>query len=217
MKWLSSLFLVLIPIFVFAQAKTTFTNATTIDENRYAGFKGSAYLYDDWKVGNVYDTKGKAFERVEINFNGYSNEIEIKKGDKYINLDQKWYLKIEVEDKEGIRIYHRGIHDFFKDKFVEVIHQGTSLMLVKKFRVGVTEKEINDVGKTIKIKRFERKEDYYFIKNGKLQNIKFKKKSIIKYLGHKKELERYIKDNKLKLNRLNDLKKVLTFYEEQGF
>jgi len=200
-----------------AQGKSIFTNAKPIDETRYSEYKGSPYLFDTWMIGDIYDAKGKAFEKMELNFNGYTNEVEVKKGDQYVTLDQKWYHQIEVQDKDQIIVYRRGVHSLFKNKFVEIVYDGKSVTLIKRNRVGLTEKEINDVGKTIKIKRFEKKQEYYFLKDGKLKNVKLKKKSILAYLGHKKEIESFAKKNKLKLTRVKDLQKVLAYYEAQGF
>ncbi len=218
MKTFSILFfLILVFSNSFAQTKSIFTNAKKIDDTRYAEYKGSPYLFDDWVIGDIYDGEKKAFEQMELNFNGYSNNVEVKKEDKFVELDTKWYTKIEVQSKDGLLTFRRGLHTFFKDKFVETVYTGKDFYLVKKFRTGLTEKEINDVGKTIKIKRFEKNIDYYFIKNGKLNQVKMKKKSLLSYLGHKKEIGAFLKENKLKLTRQADLKKVLAFYEEQGF
>lgn len=200
-----------------AQTKSIFVNAKAINETRYSEYKGSPYLFDDWQIADIYDAEGKAFEKMELNFNGYSKEIEIRKGNQYIELDRKVFTKIELSLKEHPKVFKKGMHDFFKDDFVEVVYDGKDLQMVKKFRAGITEKEINDVGKTIKIKRFEKKIEYYFIKEGKLQNVKLKKKSLYAFLGHKKEIESYLKKNKLKITKESDLKKALNFYEQEGF
>lgn len=201
--------------FLNAQPKSIFTNAKPIDESRYKAYKGSPYFFDDWVLADIYDANGKAFEQLEMNFNGYTNEIEIRKGNQYIELDKKWYSKIEANSPDGIITFVQEAHSHFKNNFVEAVYIGNRISLVRKFRIALTEKEINDVGKTIKIKRFEKRLEYYFIKGEKLNNIKWKKKSILSYLGHKKDIEAFLKKNKLKLTSDKGIQKVLAFYEEQ--
>lgn len=198
---------------LFAQPKSIFTNAKPIDENRYQDYKGSPYLFDDWVKADIYVGEEKAFEQLDLNFNGHTNEIEIRKDNQYIELDKKWYSKIEAITPEGLVVFSQGVHTFFRNNFVEVLYDGEQISLVRKFRVAVTEKEINDVGKTIKIKRFEKRFEYYFIKGDELKNVKWKKKSILSYLGHKKEIEAFLKKNKLKLTSDNGIRQTLIYFE----
>jgi hypothetical protein len=90
------------------------------------------------------------------------------------------------------------------------------MVVFRDFRAIISEKTIQNVGEAVEFKRFFPKVDYYLMQNGELKTINTKKKTLIKLLGHKKDLEAYIKEHKLDLDSARDLKKLFTFAETLG-
>ena len=78
-------------------------------------------------------------------------------------------------------------------------------------------KVFNNVGKNEEFKQFYSKRNYFLIQDKKATLLKAKKKSLLNLLGHKAELEKFIKKEKLKFSNEADLIKLFTFYEESGF
>jgi hypothetical protein len=60
---------------------------------------------------------------------------------------------------------------------------------------------------------FERTSTYYLMINGNLNKVRLKKKKIIEALGHKSEVEVYIKQEKIDLGSEVGLKDLLNYYD----
>jgi len=217
---LLSCFAILVNSVLFAQGTDILmTNSRSIDKNRYEGVRGNPYLFDDWLKGKIISVDADAIEDVLLNFNGETEGFEIKKGDNFIELDPKWYIRVSVEDKatnEPI-IFQKHFLPPLANKFTRVVYKGKNLNVVESFTAKIQVKVIHNVGKDQELKRFHGKRNYYLIKDKKITLIKSKKKSLFALLGHKSELEKFAKKEKLKLTSEADLIKLFTFYEEKGF
>lgn len=226
LKITQSLFLVFLSYFSFfpatllaQESDVLLTNSRSVDKDRYKGVKGSPYLYEDWHKGKIISVDADAIEGILLNFNGKTEGFEIKKGDNFIELDPKWYTRVLVEDKEPgeFTVFQKNFLPPLANKFTRVVYKGKNLSLVEDFISKIEVKVINNVGKKEEIKRFYSKRNYFLIKDKKITLLKTKKKSLLNLLGHKSELESYIKKEKLKLSSEADLVQLFAFYEESGF
>lgn len=195
------------------------TNSKDIDKNRYKGVKGSPYIYNDWQTGSIISVDADVIEGIPLNFNGVTNGFEIKKGNKYIELDHQWYIRVIIngETPEENVVFQKNFLPPLKNKFTRQVFKGKEISVVEDFTAKIETKTINNVGKNEVIKRFYSKKNYYFIKDQAFTFFRLKKKSILSLLGHEKELEKFLKKEKIKLNKEEDLIRLLTFYEESGF
>ena len=195
------------------------TNSRTIDLNRYKGILGTPYKFKDWRKGKIISVDADAIEGVLLNFNGETNGFEIKKGDSFIELDAKWYIRVLIEDtaSDEYITFQKNFLPPLTNKFTRIVYKGKKLSIVEDFIAKIDTKVINNVGKNEELKRFHSKKNYYLIKDRKPTLLKLKKKSLLALLGHKSELESFIKKEKIKLSTETDLIKLFTFYEESGF
>jgi len=194
------------------------TNSRSIDKDRYKGVKGSPYQFEDWYKGKIISADADIIEGVLLNFNGKTEGFEIKKDNNFIELDPRWYIRVELEEtSEKTIIFQKNFLPPLANKFTRVVYKGKNLRVVEDFISKIEVKVINNVGKKEEIKRFYSKSNYFLIKDKKITLLKAKKKSLYALLGHKKELESFIKKEKLKLSSEADLIKLFTFYEESGF
>ena len=196
-----------------AQGTTLFSNSKAIDEHRYQGVKGSPYQYDHWAKARVFTLQGDAIKVDHLNINGYSAEIEIRQKDRFIELDQILYSRIEVEYDGATAVFVRNPKAKGNAKFVELIHEGIKMKCVRHFVVPMLDFEINNVGRTEKIKKFRPKFTYIFIKEGSSTEMAIKEKSLIAFLGFKKELGAIMSKSKFKKDKLSHLKEILALYE----
>jgi len=197
-----------------SQSNSLFTNAVAIDEYRYDDIRDSPYQFDSWLPGIVYTVKGDPIEVEQLNINGYSKEVEIRRGSHFIELDQAGYGRIEVISDDGIKhVFVRDLAGNFRDRFVELVHEGTKIQCVRQFVVPMIDIEIQNVGKTEKIKRFNPKFVYTFIRDGDIEEVKFKEKQLLAYLGNKKELSKIFDKAKFKNEPLHHLKEILVHFE----
>lgn len=196
-----------------AQSKILFTNAKTIDLDRYRGYKGDPYMWSEWHTATIYDNKGEEIPDVEINFNGHTNELEVRSDDKFIELDQRNYTTIETIHYDKPLVLSRGHKGFFMNGFIEVIHDGESISMLRKFEAKLEEIEMQNVGKIERIKRFNTKYVYYLIAHGEANKVSLKKKKLLEALGRKKEMSTIIDSGQLKTNTVAHLKEILQYFE----
>ncbi len=210
----------IIPSSLFAQeTDVLMLNSKPIDEERYKEVKGTPYIFDDWKTGKLITTDAKVIEGLTLNFNGKSGGFEIRKDSRFIELNAKWYIRVEVADDktEAPIIFQKNFVPPLKDKFTRLIYKGKKISVVEDFVAKIETKVFNNVGKNEELKRFYSKRSYYLIKDQKPTYLKLKKKNVLALLNHSKELESFLKKEKMKLNSEKDLIKLLEYYEEKGF
>lgn len=211
---------------VWSQAdELIFVNGMDVSEDRYPEIKGSPYLFDDWHSADLLTSGMKKIKGIPTRFNAYTGEFEVRQDDKYILLELSRFMRIKFSvdekgnpvenDADGL-VFQAGFHPVFRGKFVNIIYPGREMILVRNFDSSVSEKTVQDVGKTVEFKRFLHREEYFLLSKGELHPVKLNKKGLIKVLGNKKALEDYIRDNDLDLDTHRDLRKLLTFAETLG-
>ena len=207
---------------VFAQKILSVENMQEWDPNRYENIQGSPYFFKNFCSGTIYDKNGEACQAEQLNLNGYTRNIEWRKGQKYIELDERLYPKIEIttrgkKGKTTTTTFTITPHAPFKGKYVQLLYDGQKFKLYNDFFANISEHKVETPGKTETVARFAPKHRYFLLYNGQLDFIKLKKKNIFETLGHKKEIESFAKKNKLKIESPEGLVKILTFLEEKEF
>ncbi len=192
-----------------------YTNTQKVDQNRYEGVLGSAFLYKDWMNATIVDDQDSIYDNIKINYNSYEGHFEVLNNDEYIILDEKHYTKITIDTEKGPQTFEKGLNSKFKDKFYLVVHKGEKVTCYVDNAVGMTENTIQDVGKTRVQKRFKADPIHHFKIEGKETWVRLNKRKLTEVLGNKKAVDSFIKKNKLKINSASDLGKLLNHYESQ--
>lgn len=208
---------------IYAQRELELVNSKKIDANRYAGIDDSPYLFKNWLIGNVTTNDGVIVPEVFINYNGYTGDFEIKNGDNFIELENKLYLQIEITRvKNGDKypahagdkmIFQRKLHQRFKENLMRLIYKGKTVSIIEGFRVTVSETTTQDVGKTIVKKRFFGLRSQYALIDGELKPFNLKKSSIIKTFGYRKQMDTFMRKEKINFKDDADLSKLFAYYE----
>lgn len=176
----------------------------------YKEIEGSPYLFENWNTAI---------------FNLESAETVTLESCKYDVYDDKiLFLQDEIplyfSNPEDIDRFTIGSSEFINLRlkkntgFYEILVEEMNLVLLKKYNCGIIKgKESDGINKATKDK-FKMSFNYFLIKdNIELIKFKTKEKNILKLLIDKKpEIEKHIKDNKLKCNKENDLVEILKFY-----
>ncbi|HMQ89602.1 MAG TPA: hypothetical protein PKB07_18520 [Flavilitoribacter sp.] len=223
---LTAVILLRISFLLSAQSsKVVIEGGMPIDDKRYADIKENPYFFDDWVVGTVIISSLDKFEDVQVNYNGYTRNFEVKNGDKYIELDERIHKRVEIyaeknpgrfkDNTADTLVFMSGFHPKFADHYALIVYAGKNFVYLKDFSTGISEKTMQDVGRTINIKRFTSKEDLYFLLNGDLIPVKLKKKAILDALPktYRSKAEEYMAANKSKLNSDEELIGLLRFLE----
>ncbi len=203
---------------LFSQKFTLFHNAQKWDENRYSEIKGSPYFFKDFVEGDIYDIDGKVSKNILLNLNGYTQNIELRKGSGFIELEEPSYSKVEAvtANKKGDMtktVFVTTDIAQFGGRFVQLVYDGKKRKVYNDFLATISEHKTETPGKTLTIKRFAPKNRYFMLENAKLVIFKLKKKNVIQQLGHKKEIETFLKKNKIKVESLEGIVKLLEYVE----
>lgn len=193
------------------------TNSQPLSENRYEDIKGSPYLFKAWQKGIIHPrNENVSIEEVEVNYNRHTKSFEVKKGDKFIALDETWYNKVEVlTDTDEKWVFETGLFPKKKQLFNRLIHEGEGFRIVEVFHTSIITTEKERYAETIEEKSFSNKSNYFFVENGKKKLIKLKKKNILSlFPTHKSVLEKFAKSNRLKFSKVKDLLKILMDYDQ---
>ena len=192
------------------------TNSQSIADNPYEGIERSPFYFEHWQKGKIYPkSEEEPIEEVLLNYNGYTKNFEIKKGSRYIVLDEQWYKKVEITQENYLITFELGILSKYNNRFARALFTGTSFRVVQDFHVSLTTREKQVYGKVNEVQSFNAHRNYYFLKDGKSKPLKLKKKSILSFFPtHKKGLESYAKKHRLQWNKERDLVDLFTYYEE---
>lgn len=174
--------------------------------------EGNPFYNEEWKAGKVYFGKdAKPFELDQLNYSVYHNEIVYVEGDS----------KMSVPDKHKVYAFTLG-----DEKFIGVIYNhkenGFFRLLSSEGEIMVLERSICTIQKGEPPKgyiegtkdTFTRRTELYLMKSGH-DAIKINPKKGEEELGkivESDELPKFIKDNKLKMKRKEDLIEVVNYY-----
>jgi hypothetical protein len=201
------------PLWAQENTDVLFNNARPIEDDRYEDIKGSPYLFEVDRPADMYLTAGGVYEGVSLNYNTYTGNWEVKKGDRFLEVVEADFLTIEVTDGDQTRSFFRNLHPRFRLRFVEMIYRGSEVMVVRDFETTVATVTIQDVGATRRTKRFNNKENLVLLRRGQDYLLTGNKKKTIQALGGDKALSKFVKSEKLNLRKDTDLIRLLEYYE----
>ncbi len=209
----SLLSLGLIFVAVVSQAQSMFIqdiNGRPIFENGYTEIEGSPYLNDNWSRGTVKAKhNGKTYELAKMRYDAYKDELEYEENQKPYRFGGEI---TEFVTNDGIFRNSFPVYESLTARsFYQILYDGKIKLLKRTTARIQTEKLYSSATQT---KRFIKEESLYLFKNGLLTRIKKDKKSLLEALGEKQdELDAFIKDQKLKLSKEEDILRLIEKYE----
>ncbi len=150
-----------------------------------------------------------------LNYNGFTSQFEFYTDGQLRELNPNSFLRVEmVVAEEERHIYGRGINPKFRDRYAEIIYKGDYITGTMVYDVKNEEKIVQDVGKTLKLRRFTPKSLHYAMVDGEFVTLKLTPKNVAEDLGFKSELVKFMKANKLKPGKREDLIKIYAKADE---
>ena len=168
-------------------------------------FTGTTYLFSEWENDGKFYINGKSYKVNNININALKNDLESKIGKDSILVYDKYKIDSVVVNKRKFKKYN-------DNSFYEVIFEGDSKSLLKKYKVDVVKGTYNVAqGKYDKTKL--KLSDIYYIKEGEnISSFNLSKRSIIELCeGNETSIKKYIKTNKLSIKKDEDIAKILKY------
>ncbi|MAJ52228.1 MAG: hypothetical protein CMB82_11550 [Flammeovirgaceae bacterium] len=212
-----------IPFFGYTQSdKIIWENVKPIEPDRYIEVKGSPFLFETFVESKVLTNNNLSIENVLLNYNGYTHQFEALHDGLPFILEEKYYERFEFVTQKYDRHYSNtmsdttvfiyGLNPEARNKFYILVYENQDLTIFKDFRIEKTERAVETPGKTELFINFSPFFTYYTLINGKkVSRFKLNKKSVIGLFEESKEMNQFIKSNKLSLKSEKDLKKLLEF------
>ena len=178
---------------------------------------GSNYLFNNWlNSASIYTIDKKDYKISGINFNVKNNRFEarisdVSKEDSTFVFNSNYIDRVVVGQREFVK---KEVVDKRTNYFVEIVHQGYKISLLKLYSTRVilgasdpmTKEKMSDDKIVIK-------STYYIERNSQLEETKLNKYSILKLMSDKKsEVKGFLKDNKVSFRHEEDVKKIFVYY-----
>lgn len=190
------------------------------NQGEYDDILGSPFFSEDWISANVLGQNEQKVEQVSLKYDIYKNRILIKRGDEVLELSNNIVMGFEFfKDGESYRFEkieavsdHKG--------YLRVIYEGEGLQAYERIaKILVEPSAIKDgYASTSKTKsRFVEKNYLILItKDGIKQDIKRNKRGICNAFPDKaKQINKFIKGEKLSTDKFADLTKIFQYIETQ--
>ena len=197
------------------------TNSQKIEVEAYKDIEGTPYYFAEWQQGKVYGVGAEAEKADDylLNFNGYTKSFEVRKDDRFIALDEKYYSKVTVETVVDGQLktvtFKTNAHPIYKNRFMKVVFEGTDFEVVQDYQVRLDSREKQAYAGNEKVQAFNKNTTFYLIKNKQAKAIKLKKKTILGlFKDQEAALKSFVKSNGLKLNHEAELVQFLSYYEQ---
>ena len=183
---------------------------------RYEEIDGTPYLDEEFNKGSLY-FGGRRFTNIDMRYNIYQGHFEFMdaEGVKYIDprttlIDTVWlngdiFLYVSFESGKNIKMTYMKL----------VRGEGTRVLL--NHRIVLSQAEPAKGYQDARPARFSKGEDLVYIQPLGSHAMEFKGKKSIEELfpEYHQQLSAYVKSEKLKLKKLEDILKLVTYYDNK--
>lgn len=216
------LFCVLVSVLLFpamAQAQNPLLNlrGQFVEFNRYVGVKNSPYLFPNWTLASIIPSSGPALENVLLNFNGYTQNFEVRNGDEIIEVELGYFIGIRLEEDHeacGKQSFLKYYHPKLINKYPLFVFNGRKHRLIRDFTVRLNETKVETPGKTEKFNSFSTINIYYLMTGADIVPIRLNAKEILK-LFPSPAASAYVEDMQLDLQTEEGFCRLLSWWDEQ--
>lgn len=186
-------------------------------ERKYKDVQGSPYLTEDWALGKMIKKDNSRTEPILVRYNIYEDKVEYKfEGKPYIlndiNVKGVEFTLVDADGISTFYIFEKGfkqIEEYNENSYFSVLYSNKVKFIQK-----ITNKPTDittTYGTTTSITKFIRGDKYFFVKeDGEIISVKRTNSAILKVLDNK-EIDSYIKKNKLNIKNDKDLVMIFDF------
>jgi hypothetical protein len=194
---------------------------TTNMDELYEGIKGTPYLFDTWKQGNIFLKDSSLIRDINIKYNIYTDDVlylNSKSGDSLI-IDRRLIDAFEIQGDSSVNLLlfrDISLKPGSKDKstFTRVLYNGKTKLLIKYIKVFIMADYKGAYTAGRRYDEYTDNSQYYIMKDNKLNRIKLNKKAIIKVLADREnEIKSFIDKEGADLNNEYDVITLLEYYD----
>jgi len=181
----------------------------------YEDYDGSPYLNHHFFLGTINNTNENKIYSFQLRYNIYEDKMEIQKDDESIvNLAKEDYFNVLILGEKFVLTTYE-INGEKNVGYLELLFDKNNLILYRKHtRTLISAKKAKSSYEEDKPAKFVTSESFYFkSKDNNTILLSKKKKDFLKSFESKStEIASFMKENKLKNSKKEDLIKILTYY-----
>lgn len=195
---------------------------TTRMDELYEGVKGTPYLFNEWKSGNIYLKDNKLIKNVKIKYNIYTDDLlylNSTSGDSLI-INRSMINKFEISDDQPDDLVLMEDINLKPDKsdkgtFVRVLYNGRSKFILKYNKMFIPANYKGAYATGNKYDEYTEKQQYYLITGtDNITKTRLNKKFIIKVLSDREDkIKGFIREKNLTMDNEDDIVSVLIYYD----
>lgn len=187
-----------------------------LTEAQFEAIKDEAYANPNFLQGKIFQEDQLLKDNVPMRYNAYADEIEIKKN----VSDESFSALIKSPD-----IFVKIVNDIYvfvpfegsiqKGGYFNVLSDGKTYDLYKKTKAEYREpKKAQTSYQHDTPPSFVKSTTYYLVKDGTFLKMPSSKSKILKMMDSKRnEMKKYIKENKIDLDKESDLIKTISYFD----
>ncbi len=181
---------------------------------REAEIDGSPHENSDFVLGVVVTKSDQKYENIPLRFNIYNDEMEFKSDEGTIlALTPPEFIDFIIIGEEKYIYIPYAIGNKLLRGYFKVITEGKASLLVKQ-NINYKDAELPQAYKDAVPARFIRMQDDFYIRLGQLEayHISNKKELTVILEDKAKEMDDFLKKNKTRFNRMDDMQKLVNYY-----
>lgn len=190
----------------------------TIRINNDITFAGTPYAEENFQSGNIYKNGSIVASNVALRYNVLRDELEVKSSmsmadaqAKVLKRDEDIYVRI----LNDVYVYMKPTSKEIESGYFNVLFEGEKYHLYQKLTKEFIEgkKAINSVAQDIP-PTYKGDEELYLVPvNGAPIELSGSRNRKLKaFPSHNKQLKKYVKENKLNINKDYSLEKLVAYY-----
>lgn len=196
-------------------------NKPLSETGQYKDTNGSPYFIEEFKSGTIVDKDG-VVRNVFLKYDTYKEEVVLFNDGKHFLIDKNVYPKFTIEfieEKLGKKIKYTFSNEIEipgqkKSKYSLVLAEGEKVKLVKVFATVLNQSQDAGYGGSVTPHWFQTKEIYYILTpKGEFLEIKPSNKSLLKAFNNDTGLKSYLKQQRIKIRKEEDLMEVISFLD----
>lgn len=194
-------------------SNTTRGGVNSLQEN----VQGSPYPISDFKPGRVTRKGGKSYPAL-LRYNAYVDVIEMQGEGDPIYLVREPNLEIKILNQDYRLLDFKAGNLTKKGYFVVLNEDGPARLLLRRESEFFEKEEALSSYSMSKPARFETEEEYYLQFGDKpAVPVRLKRKDILgEFPKHQDEMERYVKENKLKLKDTVEVIQLIKYFNSKA-
>ncbi|MDX1667079.1 MAG: hypothetical protein R3350_07615 [Saprospiraceae bacterium] len=189
-------------------------------------FAGSPYLFDEPVVGTLTDHRGTDFTNIRFNYDLYKDVLVTHKDGRAVMLEPRHVKAFSFYDPglDEKRYFENALslpvesEELDQQSYFEILYAGPTTLfrklsrdVYKKMDPNIQRAVLNDGTYTFS----PIEEQLYLQKNDRLISIKAKRSSLLDALSEREEeLLRIVRREGLKLNKIEDIRRLLSNYDQ---